>query len=69
METGKNFSHAAAAVKMQAAAELLARTDDPIETIAYTLGYTSPSGLYKQFERIYGMPPGSYRKLWNHQAT
>ena len=69
METGKNFSHAAAVVKMQAAAELLARTDDPIETIAYTLGYTSPSGLYKQFERIYGMPPGSYRKLWNHQAT
>ena len=61
-KTGRSFSDVAAEYRTHAAAELLSTTDIPVESIALTLGYSSPSGLYKGFVRHFGMTPARYRR-------
>lgn len=61
-KTGRSFSDVAAEYRTHAAAELLSTTDSPVESIALTLGYSSPSGLYKGFVRHFGMTPARYRR-------
>lgn len=63
-EMGQSFSEIVTEMKMKNAVEMLTHTLEPIERIAQLLGYSTLSGMYKQFERSYGMSPGRYRKLW-----
>ena len=44
------------------AAELLAVTDLPVESIALSCGYNDPLVFTKAFKQMKGMSPSSYRK-------
>jgi len=48
-------------VRLQRAADLLSRTNDSINDIAYAVGFTSPSHLVKCFREKYGCTPGEWR--------
>ncbi len=66
-EMGQSFSDMVVEMKMKKAAQMLIHTFESIEGIAQILGYSTLSGLYKQFQRSYGVTPGQYRKLWKKQ--
>ncbi|HEY7884810.1 MAG TPA: helix-turn-helix domain-containing protein [Cellvibrionaceae bacterium] len=42
--------------------------DDPVETIAWDVGYKDPASFRKIFTRIVGLGPGEYRKRFSAQA-
>jgi AraC-like DNA-binding protein/mannose-6-phosphate isomerase-like protein (cupin superfamily) len=48
--------------RIERAASLLLRTDDPIKHIAAQLGYKSVHGFTRTFARTLGCPPGVFRK-------
>lgn len=50
-------------LKMQKAAELLDRTQMPVNTIASNLGYADPMYFSRAFRQEHGMPPTAYRGL------
>lgn len=62
--TGKNFKEIVLDLKIDKAAKMLRETDDSIAVIAEKLGYSNPSGLYRQFQRTNGMTPSEYRKFF-----
>lgn len=62
--TGKNFKELVLDLKLDKAAKMLRETEDPIALIAEKLGYSNPSGLYRQFHRANGMTPSEYRKFY-----
>jgi AraC-like DNA-binding protein len=47
--------------RMDLAAKRLRDTDEPVHTIARTLGYTSEYAFNRAFARVLRMPPGRYR--------
>jgi AraC-like DNA-binding protein len=49
-------------IRMNRAAELVARSDQSLASIAISLGYTSFSSFTHLFKRWHGAPPGRYRK-------
>lgn len=63
-KTGKSFTEILGAFRLKSAADILKSTDLSIDDIAYEIGYSNPSGLYKQFCGHYGMTPNAYRKLF-----
>ena len=48
-------------VRVHNAAKLLSRTDSSVEKIAAMVGYESPSGLYRAFERQLGVKMSEFR--------
>jgi AraC-like DNA-binding protein len=48
--------------RMDVAARLLRDTDDPLEHIARSVGYTSEYAFSRTFSRSLGLPPGRYRR-------
>ena len=48
--------------RLQAAKQLLLKTDMNIEEIAGEIGFRSPAILYQEFRRKYGMTPRQFRK-------
>ncbi len=63
-KTGDSFSAALDSWRLQCAAAMLESGDLSVEDIAFAVGYANPSGLYKRFCAVYGMPPASYRKMF-----
>jgi transcriptional regulator GlxA family with amidase domain len=49
-------------LRMQRAAELLASTDDKVETIALAVGYQNPFGFSTTFKKWIGWRPSEYRQ-------
>lgn len=49
-------------LRMQRAAELLATTDDKVETIAMAVGYHNPFGFSTSFKKWIGWRPSEYRQ-------
>jgi AraC-like DNA-binding protein len=49
-------------IRMNRAAELVARTDQPLASIANSLGYASFSSFTHLFKRWHGKPPGKFRR-------
>ncbi len=47
--------------RMTRAAQLLAMTDLPIATVAYSCGYQEPEAFHKAFKQLMGASPGHYR--------
>ncbi|MEO3978574.1 AraC family transcriptional regulator [Streptomyces sp. CAU 1734] len=47
--------------RLALAADLLARTEGTVESIARQVGYRSPFGLSVAFKRVYGTRPSDYR--------
>jgi AraC-like DNA-binding protein len=49
-------------VRLAAAAQLLRSTDEPIASIAQSVGYTSEFAFNRAFRRTRGSPPGRFRQ-------
>lgn len=58
---GMSFREKLCDVRVHNAAKLLMQTDSPVEKIAALVGYESPSGLYRAFERQLGKKLSEYR--------
>ena len=48
-------------IRVEAAARLIRYSELPIETIAYNVGYETPSSLSKAFKQLYNISPTEYR--------
>jgi len=48
--------------RLRKAARLLHTTDEPIKTIAFACGFTSPNYFAKAFKRSFGVTPGQMRQ-------
>lgn len=60
-ETGEGFVEYVTRVKMEKALELLDQSGNPVEQIAYELGFESKGYFLKTFKRFYGISPRSYK--------
>lgn len=60
--TGMTLSAYCNSIYMKKAASLLLQTDDTIEEIAETIGFSNPSQFYRQFRKHFHMTPHAYRK-------
>ena len=63
--SNKSFTSLVLDYKMKKAREMLDETQLSINEIAYEVGYSNASGLYKQFYSTYGITPLGYRNLLN----
>jgi AraC-like DNA-binding protein len=59
-ETGFNFTAWRQRARLMRSLEMLA-AGEPVATIAYDLGYSSPSAFISLFRRSFGHTPASYR--------
>ena len=48
--------------RLQAAAERLRNSSEPISRIAFKVGYESEAAFNRAFKREFGVPPSSWRK-------
>lgn len=49
-------------LRIEEAKRRLERTDDPVERIAWAVGYEDPAAFRRLFRRLVGLPPGAYRR-------
>ncbi len=49
-------------IRLEHAAKMISYSSTPIESIAYDVGYETPSSLSKQFKNHFGISPTEYRK-------
>ncbi len=56
-------------IRVHKAQDALQLSRDPIETIAWNVGYKDPASFRKVFTRIVGLAPGEYRKRFGVQAS
>jgi AraC-like DNA-binding protein len=50
-------------IRLEKAKELLIKTNQPINEIAYKVGYSDANYFSRSFSKIYGMPPSQCRQL------
>ena len=58
---GMSFRKKLLELRLHYAKGLLLTTEDPVEQIAATVGYTSPSGFHIAFKKAFGSTPCDYR--------
>ena len=63
-EMGINFSDFLISCRMEAAKKLLKNTDLPISEVAEKVGYTDSRYFSKTFNKVVGLKPSAYRKLY-----
>lgn len=63
-EMGINFSDFLISCRMEAAKELLKTTDIPIAEVAEKVGYKDSRYFSKTFNKVEGLKPSAYRKLY-----
>lgn len=61
-QTGKTVYDFIKDIKMTNAARKLLITNEPISSIAYDLGYETPSYFAKCFKEVFGLSPQEYRR-------
>lgn len=49
-------------LRVQRAKRMLARTREPVDEIAWRVGYTEPSAFRRLFKRVTKVSPGTYRR-------
>jgi two-component system response regulator YesN len=59
--TSENFFDYVNRTKMEKAKELIENSNEPIENIAYRLGFESKSYFLKTFKKYFGLPPKLYK--------
>ena len=59
---GMSFRKKLLELRLHFAKGLLVTTDQPVDTIAATVGYTSPSGFHIAFKKAFGLTPSEYRE-------
>jgi AraC-like DNA-binding protein len=60
---GTTFAHLAERLLQDSARDLLARTREPVTSIALKLDYTDSAHFTRAFRRWTGMAPSDYRRL------
>lgn len=60
-ERGQTFSSVLSSIRCSKAQQLLRRTDEPIEEIAYLIGYAERSTFERAFKQWVGVAPYKYR--------
>ena len=60
-KTGYTFQMLLLILRMEKAAELLKKTDWPVEQIAAEVGLSGKTNFYRQFKTFYGMNPAVFR--------
>ena len=61
-EVGMTITQYITAKRLEAAAELLEFTDQPVSGVANVLAFSSQSHFISVFRRHFGMTPGEYRR-------
>jgi AraC-like DNA-binding protein len=61
-EAGTSFQQTLEEYRSRLARRLLARTDEPIEQVAYLAGFSEPSTFYRAFKRWTNETPAEYRR-------
>ncbi len=61
-DVGENFIDYVTRKKMQRAKELIRRTDQPLNAIAFELGFNEANYFSKVFKKVEGLTPSQYRK-------
>lgn len=59
---GQTPSEYLKALRMERAATLLLRTEQPVSTIAASVGFSSPFQFSAMFKKYFGLSPAAYRK-------
>lgn len=62
-ETGKTIQQWISEVRMRHARRLLIETEAPINRIAALVGYADPNYFVRQFRKMYGVPPMTWRQM------
>lgn len=65
-ETGMSFGNWRQQLRLLSAISHLA-LEIPVTTVAYDLGYRSPSAFIAMFKRVFGVPPGRYLRVSEEQ--
>lgn len=65
-ETGMSFGNWRQQLRLLSAISHLA-LEIPVTTVAYDLGYQSPSAFIAMFKRVLGVPPGRYLRVSEEQ--
>jgi AraC-like DNA-binding protein len=68
-ETGKSFNDLKQTLRIQKAAELLSRTELPLQQIAADLGYSDQSHFTRHFRTVYQLTPRAYRNQQRAQTS
>lgn len=63
--TGMTATEYGQRVRVARARELLQSSRQPLERIAWEVGYSDPGAFRKVFQRIVGLSPGEYRRRFN----
>jgi transcriptional regulator GlxA family with amidase domain len=56
-------------LRVEQAKRRLERTSEPIEEIAWHVGYEDASAFRRLFQRLAGISPGQYRRQFSHQLV
>lgn len=67
--TGMTTTDYTQRLRVGRAREMLQNTVDPIETVAWQVGYSDPGAFRKVFTRIVGLTPSDYRHRFNSSMT
>ena len=62
-QSGQMFSEYLRHLRLGHAADLLYRTDDPVESIAGECGFRDLPSFYRNFRESFGMPPNTYKQF------
>jgi transcriptional regulator GlxA family with amidase domain len=62
-ETGQTPAKAVEKLRAEAAKTRIEQSDEPIEAIARTIGFSDPERMRRAFVRTYGQPPQALRRL------
>ncbi len=60
---GMSYSDLILKMRMEKAAKLILQKSISMDTIATTVGYSSPSSFYRAFTKYYGCTPGAYQDV------
>ena len=59
--SGMNVSQYINQMRLEYAAEMLLKSDDPVAHISEKSGFLTRSNFYREFQRVYGTTPAAYR--------
>jgi transcriptional regulator GlxA family with amidase domain len=62
-ETGQTPAKAIERLRVEAARMRIEKTDEPIETVAQTVGFADPERMRRAFVRTFGHPPQALRRM------
>ncbi|MGB9885577.1 MAG: response regulator [Moorellales bacterium] len=65
---GCSFSNYLERLRVEAAADLLAATDEPVYSVARSVGYRDPNYFARVFRKVTGEPPSAFRRRHRGQG-